>query len=96
MATGVGDPTRLPNGYGACCMISLSKQWTEYLRSQPETGMGYQVVTIKTRDGKLFPQAVVDSGYLSRIRGFAEIPFTTEAIEEMTVTHDKWDWKSEL
>jgi hypothetical protein len=76
-------------------MLSLSKKWTEYLLSQPETGMGYQVVTIKTRDGKIFPQAVVDSGYLSRIRGLREIPFTEEEIEEITVTHHKWDWKNE-
>ena len=57
--------------------------------------MGYQVVTIKTRAGKVFPQAVVDSGYVSRIRGLREIPFTEEEIEEIAVTHDKWDWKNE-
>jgi hypothetical protein len=76
-------------------MLSLSKSWLEYLRSQPETGMGYQVVTIKTKDGKIFPQAVVDSGHVTRIRRFSEIPFTQEEIAEITVTHDKWDWKNE-
>jgi hypothetical protein len=76
-------------------MLALSKKWTEYLRSQPETGMGYQVVTVRTRGGKIFPQAVVDSGYLSRIRGLHEIPFKEEEIEEITVTHHKWDWKNE-
>jgi hypothetical protein len=76
-------------------MLSLSNKWIEYLRSQPETGMGHQVVTIKIRDGKIFRQAVVDSGHVTRIRGFMEIPFTQEEIEEITVTHDKWDWKNE-
>jgi hypothetical protein len=51
--------------------------------------MGYQVVTIKTKDGKIFPQAVVDSGHVTRIRRFSEIPFTQEEIAEITVTHDK-------
>ena len=58
--------------------------------------MGYQVVTIKTRDGKVFPQAVVDSGHVSRIRGLNIVPFTEEEIEELTVTHHKWDWKNEI
>jgi hypothetical protein len=57
--------------------------------------MVYQVVTIGTRDDKVFPQAIVDSGYVSRIRGLNIIPFTEEEIEEITVTHDKWEWKNE-
>lgn len=76
-------------------MFSLSQTWIEYLRSQPETGMGYQVVTIKIKQGETFPQVVVDSGHVARIRGLREIPFTGEDIEEITVTHDKWDWKNE-
>jgi hypothetical protein len=76
-------------------MLGLSKTWLDYLGSQPETGMGYQVVTIKTTDGRFFPQAVVDSGHVTRIRGFSEIPFSQQEIAEITVTHDKWDWKNE-
>jgi hypothetical protein len=37
----------------------------------------------------------VDSGNLSRIRGLKTIPFTEEDIEEITVTHEKWDWKAD-
>ena len=76
-------------------MLRLSRKWIEQLRSQPETGMGYQVVTITLKDGRVFPQTVVDSGYLTGIRGQAEIPFSVEAIAEIALTHDKWDWKSE-
>ena len=76
-------------------MLRLSERWIEHLGSQPETGMGYQVVTITLKDGRVFPQAIVDSGYLTRIRGQAEIPFSAEAIADMALTHDKWDWKRE-
>jgi hypothetical protein len=76
-------------------MLKLSRKWIEHLRSQPETGMGYQVVAVTLNDGRVFPQAVVDSGYLARIRGLKQIPFTDDAIAEINVTHEKWDWKNE-
>jgi hypothetical protein len=76
-------------------MLKLSRKWADYLRSQPETGMGYQVVTIRTRQGSVYRQAIVDSGHVTRIRNLREIPFTEEDIEQIIVTHDKWDWKNE-
>ncbi|MGH9517321.1 MAG: hypothetical protein ACRD3P_16765 [Terriglobales bacterium] len=57
--------------------------------------MGYQVVTGTLNDGRVFPQAVVDSGHLTRIRGLKDIAFAEDAITEITVTHEKWDWKNE-
>lgn len=57
--------------------------------------MGYQVVTIALNDGRVFAQAVIDSGHLTRIRGLVQIPFSEDAIAGITVTHDKWDWKNE-
>ena len=57
--------------------------------------MGYQVVTITTRQGSVYQQAIVDSGHVTRIRDLREIPFTEEDIEQIIVTHDKWDCKNE-
>ena len=76
-------------------MLRLSKKWAGYLRSQPETGMGYQVVTITTRQGSVYRQAIVNSCHVTRTRDLGEIPFTEEDIEQIIVTHDKWDWKNE-
>lgn len=76
-------------------MFVLSKKWLEYLRTLPETGMGYHVVTIELKDGRKFKQSIIDSGQLVRIRGLQEIPFSESDIANLTVTHDKWDWKRE-
>jgi len=44
------------------------------LVNQPETGMGYQVCTIRLRDGREFKQAIVDSGFVSKIKDIDGIP----------------------
>jgi hypothetical protein len=54
--------------------------------------MGYTIVSVTLRDGRRFDQAVVDSGYLSRVRGLSDVPFTENDVAEMKATHDKWDW----
>ena len=33
--------------------LKLSKKWIDYLLKMPETGMGYQIVNIKLKDGRL-------------------------------------------
>ena len=70
-------------------------KWAETVKRLPETGMGYTVVSVTLRDGRHFDQAVVDSGYLARVRGLAEVPFTEDDIAEITATHAKWDWSKE-
>ena len=70
-------------------------RFAAWFRGQPETGMGYWVVTVHLKDGRSFPQAVVDGGYLTRIKGRADVPFLEEEIGTLQVTHDKWDWRSE-
>ena len=63
--------------------------------NQPETGMGYQIVSVVLRDGTRYDQVVVDSGYITQIKGFKRIPFSEEDIQEIIVTHDKWDFDAE-
>jgi hypothetical protein len=73
-------------------MIELSKEWINQLINIPETGMGYQIVSIVLSDGTKYDQVVVDSGYITQIKGFEVIPFSEEDIQEIIVTHDKWDF----
>ena len=54
--------------------------------------MGYQIVSIVLSDGTKFDQVVVDSGYITQIKEFEDIPFSEEDIQEIIVTHDKWDF----
>ena len=74
--------------------FKFSAKFLRLLSEMPETGMGYQVVTITLKDGRMFKQVVIAEG-LIKIRGRADIPFTEDDIADITVTHDKWDWSQE-
>jgi len=74
-------------------MIELSRKWGDFLRNQPETGMGYWVVSVILHNGARFDRAViVDSGHLTQIFGRRDIPFSEQDIAKIDVTHDKWDF----
>lgn len=76
-------------------MINLSPKWLACLIDKPETGMGYQVVSIILKDGRKFDQVAIVEGRVTQIRGLDDIPFTEEQIAKIILTHDKWDFNTE-
>ena len=74
-------------------MIKLDDQWIEKIVNQPETGMGYHVVSVVLNDGITIKQVLVNEGYITRVKGFTGIPFKLDDIREIHVTHEKWDFK---
>jgi hypothetical protein len=75
--------------------IPLSKHWATCLSSLPETGMGYQVVSVFLTTGRKIEQVVIDSGHITRARGYKEVPFGESEITAIQVTHDKWNREEE-
>jgi len=65
-------------------------EWVDYLVGQPETGMGYWVVSVQLRDGRTFDRVVITNGLITQVYGLQEVPFEPEEIVEMRVTHEKW------
>ena len=57
--------------------------------------MGYQVVSVTLKGGKRFEQVIVVDGQITKIRGRKDITFTTDEIEQVTLTHEKWDFNAE-
>jgi hypothetical protein len=76
-------------------MITLSTKGASELASKPETGMGYQVVSVVLQDGKRFDQVVIVEGRITEIRGLGDIPFTEDQIAQLILTHDKWNFHVE-
>jgi hypothetical protein len=74
---------------GVPVVLVLSDRWAEVLNSQPETGMGYQVVSIHLRDGRRFDGVTITGGVISRVPGELHIPFGEEDIERIVVTHGR-------
>jgi hypothetical protein len=67
-------------------------KWKQAVLQLGETGMGYVVVSITLTDGRKFDHAIIDSGYLNRVRGIPDVPFTENDIAEIKQTDAKWDW----
>ena len=76
-------------------MIALSQKWARELASKPETGMGYQVVSVVLTNGLKYDQVVVVEGRVTAVREHEVIPFTDDQIGEIILTHDKWDFRAE-
>lgn len=74
-------------------MFALNDKWVDKLVSQPETGMGYHVVSVILNDGRRYDQVIVNGGYVTRVKGYENIPFNEEDISDIVVTHDKWNFR---
>ena len=62
------------------------------VRKLGEAGMGYVVVSVALTEGRNYPQVLIDSGILSRIRGLPNIPFADDDIAEIKRTDAQWNW----
>ena len=68
-------------------MLVLSDRWAEVLTSQPETGMGYQVVSIRLKDGRRIDNVTVVGGVISKLPATAPDWFSDDEIADIVVTH---------
>ncbi len=75
-------------------MIYLNR-WAKFFENKRETGMGYWIVSVILHDARRFDQVVIDSGYLTYIRGLNDIPFVQDDIAQIIITHDKWNFRAE-
>jgi hypothetical protein len=75
--------------------VSVPSEWLDYLAHEPETGMGYQVVEVKLKDGRFFPQVVAGGGCFTTVRGFRQIPFTEGDVASVRVNHKRWNFGDE-
>lgn len=67
-------------------------KWAEFLRKQPETGMSYWTGNITLADGRIFHDVIIDGGYITKIRGLADIPFDVDEVVSIQVTGKRWNW----
>lgn len=67
--------------------MKLSQAWAPRLTSQPETGMGYQVVTVSLKDGRAIKNVVIVEGVITKVPGHPSAPFVESDIKDIVVTH---------
>ena len=52
--------------------------------------MGYHTGNVSLSDGRKYEDIVFDSGFVIRVRGYAEIPFEAKEIVSIELTGRKW------
>lgn len=68
----------------------LPDDFSNFLKMQPETGMGYQIVTVYTMDGKWYERVLIlNASEIATVDGKTDIPFNPSDIIRIVVTHDK-------
>jgi hypothetical protein len=70
-------------------MIFLPQRFVQELRLKPETRMGSQIVSVILSDGKRYDKVLVVEGRISSVGGMDRIPFSTDEIVEVILTHEK-------
>ena len=66
--------------------ITLPEKWSKFLGDQPETGMGYQTVTIKMADGSSLRGVHVHNGeFIQALPGLSKAEFHPDRIASIDV-----------
>jgi hypothetical protein len=73
-------------------MIELPEAIQIKLKNSPETGMGYFVGDIILNNGECIKQVAVVDGKIVKAKGYFELNFKKDDINEFIITHEKWQF----
>jgi hypothetical protein len=74
-------------------LVQIPAELVDPLKRDAETGIGYQVVSVELKDGRSFDQVSASEGCIIEVRGYKEIPFATDDIVSVRVTHKRWNFR---
>jgi hypothetical protein len=75
------------------CLVQIPAGLVDPLKRDVETGIGYQVVSVGLKDGRSFEQVCASEGCIIEVRGYKEIPFASNEIASLMVTHKRWNFR---
>ena len=74
-------------------LVPIPTESLKRLKQDDLKDFGYQFVSVKLKDGRVFPQAVASEGCLIQIMGFREIPFVETDIESVEADGEPWNFR---
>jgi hypothetical protein len=70
--------------------VKLPANISAQLAAMPESGMGYQIISVKTKNGAVFERVVViQSELIANVAGQDKVPFDPNDIATFELTHDR-------
>jgi hypothetical protein len=74
-------------------LVPIPPESLKRLKKDDVKDLGYQFVSVKLKDGRVFTQAVASEGCLIQIKGFREIPFVETDIEAVEGDSEPWNFR---
>src|SRR6516162_9646546 len=74
-------------------LVPIPSESLNRLKKDDLKDFGYQFVSIKLKDGRVFPQAVASEGCVIQVKGFREIPFVETDIESVDTDGEPWNFR---
>ena len=75
-------------------LVPIPVEFLQQLKDAEETGIGYQVVQIRLKDGRSFDQVATSNNYIIEVRGYRNSPFASEDIVSVVVNHKSWNFRA--
>jgi hypothetical protein len=75
------------------CLVPIPRDCVDSLKRDEETGIGYQIVSVKLKDGRSFEQGVTSEGCIIQVRGYKDVPFAPDEIASVNVNHRPWNFR---
>jgi len=74
-------------------LVPIPPESLNRLKKDDLKDFGYQFVSIKLKDGRVFPQSVASEGCVIQVKGFREIPFVETDIESVDADGEPWNFR---
>ena len=74
-------------------LVPIPPESLKHLKKDDLKDFGYQFVSVRLKDGKVFPQAVASEGCLIQVKGFREIPFVETDIVSIEADAQPWNFR---
>ena len=74
-------------------LVPIPPESLKRLKKEDFKDFGYQFVSVKLKDGRVFAQAVASVGCLIQVKGFREIPFVETHIESVDADVEPWNFR---
>jgi len=74
-------------------IVPIPSAAVKRLEDAGQQGPGYQFVSVKLKDGRVFEQAVVSEGCIIQVKGQRRIPFTENDVESVEITDRIWNFR---
>ena len=74
-------------------LVPIPSESLKCLKKDDLKDFGYQFVSVRLKDGRVFAQAVASEGCLIQVKGFREIPFVKTDIESVEANGEPWNFR---